>query len=90
MPEVPKHECPEVPEPPKNRPTVAASVVPEEVKLPAAAPVPAAVAEDAHKAWQDAIAQADDGWGPYLPILVITGGRDANGEELIPGKFCTS
>jgi len=37
--------------------------------------------------YPDAIAQADDGWGPYTPILAITGHSP---EELIPGKFCQS
>jgi hypothetical protein len=37
-------------------------------------------------AGSEAIAPADDGWGPYKPILAIT--NHAN--ELIPGKFCTS
>ena len=43
-----------------------------------------------HLSWPDAVAQANDGWGPYLPVLVVTGQRDSQGEELIPGKFCTS
>ena len=37
-------------------------------------------------AGHDAIGPADDGWGPYKPILAV---RD-NGRELIPGKLCTS
>ena len=39
--------------------------------------------------WPDAVAQADDGYGPYLPILAVTGKEDENGPELIPGKYCT-
>ena len=37
-------------------------------------------------AGSDALAPADDGWGPYKCILAV---RD-NGRELIPGKYCTS
>ena len=37
-------------------------------------------------AGSDAIAPANDGWGPYKPILAIFD----NGRELIPGKLCTS
>jgi hypothetical protein len=34
----------------------------------------------------EAIGQADDGWGPYTPILAFTGKPN----ELIPGKYCQS
>ena len=37
-------------------------------------------------AGSDAIAPANDGWGPYKPILAIFD----DGRELIPGKLCTS
>jgi hypothetical protein len=37
-------------------------------------------------AGSEAIAPANDGWGPYKPILAIFD----DGKEMIPGKLCTS
>lgn len=38
----------------------------------------------------NAVAPASDGWGPYQPILAITGDARQGHTEAIPGKLCLS